>query len=336
MAKSVGHRTRSVGDRSSPLKWAFGVAALALLAAAGGVSVFYYNPVGIGMLLARQGLDRSGLERRLVEGPQGRVVYWTGGVGEPVVLLHGMGNQAGSWVKMAADIAVLSRVILPDLPGHGDSDPAAGPLTLDDMVSGIAALVDEESPEEPVTLMGNALGGWAALKYAAENPQRVRRLILLNSFASTRQLDGIEQVPQNREQALRLVQAMSPQGAPTPAYFVLDDLIDKITGGASPRVLAGLRPEDALSDSELAGIQVPVEILWGTEDEVLPLAYGQSLAQRLPRARLFPLEHCGHIPQQQCPREVVKRLVDIFPPGPQVLPKPVDVPGDVPGDVSGR
>lgn len=323
MATSVGRRTHDAGHRSSPLKWAFALAGLALLAAAAGVSIFYFNPVGIGMLLARQGLDRSGLERRLVEVPRGRVVYWTGGVGEPVVLLHGMGNQAGSWAKMAADIAVLSRVVLPDLPGHGDSDPKFGPLTMDDMVVGLAALVDKESPEEPVTLMGNALGGWVALRYAVAHPERVRRLILLNAFASSPPLDGLELVPQDRDQALRLVQAMSPKRAPAPAGFVLDDLVDKITEGGSPRVLAGLRPEDALSDAELASLNMPVEILWGDEDDILPLPYGQALAQRLPRARLFVLEGCGHIPQQQCPREVLKRLVEIIPPttyGPNTSP----------------
>lgn len=314
MVKSVGRRTQQAGSRSSSLKWAFAIAGLALLAAAGGVSIFYYNPVGIGMLLARQGLDRSGLERRLVEGPRGRVVYWTGGVGEPVVVLHGMGNQAGSWTKMAADIAVLSRIILPDLPGHGDSDPVAGALPLDDLVDGIAALIDAESPDEPVTLMGNALGGWVALRYAVDNPQRVRRLILLNALASPVEIEGAEWVPTTRQEALGLVRALSPEGVPEPASFVLDDLVDKINGGASPRVLAGQRPEDALTADELATLHMPVEILWGTEDDVLPLSYGETLARQLPQARLFPIERCGHIPQQQCPREVVKRLVDIFPP----------------------
>ena len=140
MARSVGRRTRNDGNRSSPLKWAFALMALAMMAGAAGVSVFYFNPVGIGMLLARQGLDRSGLERQWVEAPRGRMIYWAGGVGEPVVLLHGMGNQAGSWAKMAADVAVMSRVILPDLPRHGDRDPVAGSLTLDDLVDGVFKL----------------------------------------------------------------------------------------------------------------------------------------------------------------------------------------------------
>lgn len=327
MARSVGRRTRNDGNRSSPLKWAFALMALAMMAGAAGVSVFYFNPVGIGMLLARQGLDRSGLERQWVEAPRGRMIYWAGGVGEPVVLLHGMGNQAGSWAKMAADVAVMSRVILPDLPGHGDSDPVAGSLTLDDLVDGVAALVDKESPDRPVTLMGNALGGWVALRYAVDHPERVQRLILLNSFVSTAELTAVELVPSTRQEALQLVQAMSPDGAPTPAGFVLDDLVDKINRGPSPRVLAGLRSDAAqtdaaLSDAALAALDLPVDILWGVEDQVLPLTAGQRLAQRLPRARLIPLERCGHIPQQQCPREVVKYLVELFPPGPQLPSAP--------------
>lgn len=331
MTRSVGRRGSAsgppAGNRSSPLKWAFGLAAMALLVAAGGVSVFYFNPVNIGMTLARQGLDRSGLEQATVEAPRGPMVYWSGGYGKPIVVLHGIGNQAGSWAKLAADMAVMTRVMVPDLPGHGDSDPLGGALSLQDLVDGVGVLVQKESPDQPVTLMGNAFGGWVALRYAVQHPERVERLILLNPFVAYEELERAPLVPEDREQAAALVRAMSPGNAPTPAGFVLDDLVETIQNGATPRVLSGLRPADTLSDAELAGLDLPVLILWGGEDKILPVEHGERLAQRLPQASFEVLDGCGHIPQQQCPRELVKRLVEIFPTAPQHL---LDAPSQTP------
>lgn len=326
MARSVGRRGGAAGtpagNRSSPLKWAFGLAAMALMVAAAGVSVFYFNPVSIGMTLARQGLDRSGLEQHTVEAPRGPMVYWSGGYGKPMMVLHGIGNQAGSWAKLAADMAVMTQVMVPDLPGHGDSDPLGGALSLQDLVDGVEALVLKESPDQPVTLMGNALGGWVALRYAMQHPERVERLVLLNPMVAYDELERVQLVPEDREQAAALVGAMSPGNAPTPAGFVLDDLIETIQNGATPRVLAGLRPTDSLSDAELATLDLPVLILWGGEDKILPAEHGERLAGLLPQASFVVLEGCGHIPQQQCPRELVKRLVEIFPTAPQLQDAP--------------
>lgn len=322
MTRAVGRPGKASSHRSSPLKWVFGLTAMALLVAAAGVSVFYFNPVSIGMSLARQGLDRMGLEQHTVEAPRGPMVYWAGGAGKQIVLLHGIGNQAGSWAKLAADVAVMAEVVVPDLPGHGDSDPLGGALSLQDLVDGVDALVQKESDGRPVTLMGNALGGWVALRYAVQHPERVERLILLNPFTAYGQLEHVQLIPEDREQAADLVRAMSPGNAPTPAGFVLDDLIETIQQGATPRVLSGLRPTDTLSEAELTGIDVPVLILWGGEDKILPVEHGERLASLLPQASFEVLEGCGHIPQQQCPRELVKRLVEIFPTAPQLIEAP--------------
>ena len=231
-----------MSNASNPLKWAFVLLGIALLATAVGIGAFYSNPVGIGMTLARQALDRMGLERQAFDAPAGRLLYWRGGAGEPVVLVHGMGNQAGTWVKIAADLSHSARLIVPDLPGHGDSAPYEGELTLRDEVAGLAALIDRESPDTPVTLVGNSMGGWVSLLYAAEHPDRVRRVIALNSAGLEYDLGDLTLVPSTREEARALVTAMSPEGVGLPRDFVIDDLIEKITDGAGPRLIAGHDP----------------------------------------------------------------------------------------------
>ena len=312
-----------MGNASNPLKWAFALLGVALLATAVGIGAFYSNPVGIGMTLARQALDRMGLERQAFEAPAGRLLYWRGGAGEPVVLVHGMGNQAGTWVKIAADLSHSARLIVPDLPGHGDSAPYDGPLTLRDEVAGLAALIDRESPDAPVTLVGNSMGGWVSLLYAADYPDRVRRVIALNPGGLEHDLGDLTLVPETREQARALVTAMSPEGIGLPRDFVIDDLIEKIADGAGPRLIEGHDPADFL-DRHAERITVPVEVVWGVEDRLLPVVLGERLTAMLPDARWYPLERCAHIPQQQCPWQTLELIRDLLAaPPPGLRPEPV-------------
>jgi pimeloyl-ACP methyl ester carboxylesterase len=109
-----------------------------------------------------------------------------------------------------------------------------------------------------------------------------------------------------------------PRGTllPAPSDEELDALVNRVAAGPAPRLFAGLRAEDFL-DTKAAEIRVPVELVWGEEDGVLPLDYGRRLASLLPRARLHPLPRCGHMPQVHCPRELSRLLLDLLAAPPQ-------------------
>jgi pimeloyl-ACP methyl ester carboxylesterase len=117
--------------------------------------------------------------------------------------------------------------------------------------------------------------------------------------------------PKDREEARRLVAAIRGRYLALPTAEELDELVRRIAAGPAPRLFAGLKAEDFL-DTKAAEIRVPVELVWGEEDGVLPLAYGRRLAALLPRARLHPLPRCGHMPQVHCPRELSRLLLDLL------------------------
>lgn len=281
----------------------------ALTVAVGGY--FYANPVGISISLARSGLGQAGLEKQEIDGPRGKLVYFRGKEGPPLVLIHGVGNQAGTWVKVAGDLSLSRRVIVPDLAGHGESGPSEGPLTLADEVAGLAAVLDAEKTGPNLVLVGNSMGGWVALRYALEHPARVERVVLVNSSGIVGDLGDVTLLPNTREEALRLVRALGLGDAPEPAGFVLDDLIEKIHEGATPRIFAGLQASDFL-EAALPGLATPVDLLWGVDDKLLPLSYAHRLADLIPRSRLRELEGCGHVPQQQNPRLFVEALREVL------------------------
>ncbi len=261
----------------------------------------------------RNALVAAGLQPGTIEGPLGTLRYYEGGKGKTVVLLHGSGSQAGDWHGVVPALVRRYHVLIPDLPGHGESGPAEGALPVGDLADSLGALLDARSPGRPVVLIGNSLGGWVSLLYASRysgGAERVERVIGISSSGIFAVLK-VPVAPKNREEARRLVAAIRGPHLPAPSDEELDALVQRVAAGPAPRLVAGLKAEDFL-ETKAAGIKVPVDLVWGEEDGVLPLDYGRRLASLLPNARLHPLPRCGHMPQLHCPRELSRLLLDLL------------------------
>lgn len=260
----------------------------------------------------------AGLRPGTIAGPRGALHYYEGdyegdhegGHGKTVVLLHGSGTQASDWHGVVPALARRYHVLIPDLPGHGASGPAEGPLPVSDLADSLGALLDARNAGQPVTLIGNSLGGWVSLLYARHHPERVERVIGISSSG----IFAVLKVPlmaKDREEARRLVAAIRGPYLPAPSDEELDAVVRRVASGPAPRLVAGLKAEDFL-DTQAAEIRVPVDLVWGEEDGVLPLDYGRRLASLLPGARFHSLPRCGHMPQVHCPRELSRLLLRLL------------------------
>ena len=259
---------------------------------------------------ARRALEAAGLRPGMIEGPRGPLRYYEGGKGATVVLVHGSGSHAGDWHGVVPALQRHYRVLVFDLPGHGESGPAEGALPVSDLAASLGALLDARGGKEPVTLVGNSLGGWVSLLYAWGHPERVERVIGVSSSGIFAPLQ-VPLAPQDREQARRLVAAIRGPYVEAPSDAELDAVVRRVSEGPGARLVAGLKAEDFL-ETKAAEIKVPVELIWGEEDGVLPPAYGQKLASLLPNARLHPLPRCGHMPQVHCPRTLERLLLEML------------------------
>lgn len=284
--------------------------------------VLWTNPLGVGRWLARTSLPRAGLEETRFPGPRGEIVYFRGGPtgesakdGRTLVLLHGLGDQAATWGGAAEELARDHRLLVPDLPGHGESGPerGEGPLSLQDALDAVKALVDlEVPPGERVTLVGNSMGGWVALLYALERSERVEELILVSSGGLYTDLEGVSLTPTDQEEARRLVQAvMGPEVAEQIPGFFLTDIVDKVDDGPVPLYRASF-DESWLLEGRLDRIRVPAELIWGDEDGLLTLDYARRLEAGLPAARLHVLEGCAHSPQVTCTDRFVRLVEELL------------------------
>ena len=139
------------------------------------VWMVWKRPLKVDAMFSRMALGKIGFEKTTVAIPAGKMTVWVGGEGPCMVLLHGAGDQAGAWARMVPPLVDDYRVVIPDLPGHWKSDPKSGPLGIDQVLSGLEAVMETTCAGEPAILVGNSMGAWISMLYAVEHPDRVER-----------------------------------------------------------------------------------------------------------------------------------------------------------------
>ena len=280
------------------------------------------HPVEVFVKLTRRGMRRAGFARKaLTLQDRTRVVYFEGGRGaRTIVLVHGVNDQAGTWVSVVGPLMKEFRVVAIDLPGHGESEPAIGPLPMKLMTDALTAVIDRESKQKPVTLVGNSMGGWVSMLYAADHPSRIEHLVLEDSSGMMWDLSDVPLFPKNREEALRLMRMVhGPQAKIADA--MLDSIIRLAPTLPQARVLqAGIL--GSLVDGRLASLTMPVTLIWGGHDGLLPRAYAEALHSRIPGATLHIIEPAAHIPHRQAPAEFLKVLRETLGPSDGSLAAP--------------
>ena len=272
---------------------------IGIVAAIAGWIYFTKHPLDMLVAGRRWALKRAGGEKREIRGPAGRLTYFVAGSGPTIVLVHGANDQAGLWAKAVKDLSRDFRLVIPDLPGHGESDPPSGHLDYPMLVAGVESVIQKEAPGEKVVLIGNSMGGWIATLVAQKNPQRVSHLILENSSGISIDYKGPPLFPKNREEATQVMTAVQGPGKPPLPPFVLDDLVRRTPTSPMAR-LAKTNLLPFFLDGKLRDFPFPVTLVWGADDGVLPLDYARRFAGEFRESKLVTLPNCGHIPHYQC------------------------------------
>ena len=273
------------------------------------VWMVWKRPLEVDARFSRMALSKIGFETSRVATPDGRMTVWQAGSGPCMVLLHGAGDQAGSWARMVPPLLETYKVVIPDLPGHWKSDPRRGPLGVGQVLAGVEAVMDGPCSGERAILVGNSLGAWVAMLYAHDHPERVDRVVAVNGGAIREDNPQVNLFPTTREEARATMKALMGPATPPIPDFVLDDVIRWARVGPAGRLAQTAGDmESYLLDGRLGEIEVPVELVWGDADGLLTLDYAQRLLDGLPRARLHIVHGCGHVPQRECPDQTLEAL----------------------------
>ncbi len=247
----------------------------------------------------------------------GRVhVYAIEGTGHGTfVLIHGMGATATAYTQLAMRLRRQARrVLLVDLPGHGRSSEPPG---FDVTVLGIAlreALDAALEPGERAVVLGNSLGGAAALRYGLSSPERVGALVLTSPAGAP--LSEEEQAEiravfdlKSRGDARRFL-ARLLHAPPWYLRAIEASLVDQLGRPFIQSLLTAVRPEDFFSPEELAPLQPPVTLLWGRSDRILPRSALEFYRRNLPKVRLEEIDDVGHSLHLERPGLLLRRLLE--------------------------
>ncbi|QLC25858.1 alpha/beta hydrolase [Parasphingopyxis algicola] len=230
-----------------------------------------------------------------------------------IVLLHGFTMSLESWDGWAERLTDDYRVIRYDLLGHGMTGP--DPLTRyapDERVEVLGRLLDALGIER-ATLGGNSFGGLVAWRFAAAHPERVERLILVDSGAYS--IYGVTENPVPVPDAMRGyllaaplagVQASATQIYADPSRLPegrIEQIQQMMARPGNGEAFVGHLEEFVLPDPEadLARVAAPTLILWGEEDRVIPLDHARRIEAAIPDARLITYPGVGHAPQEEIP-----------------------------------
>jgi len=230
--------------------------------------------------------------------------------------LHGMGGNAlFTWMQLLPALAKRYHVIAPDLLASNFLRLNPKTYSVDAEVQLVMALLNGLGVQK-TDIVGLSVGGWVALLIALENPERVRKLILLESAGLITEIPELAYLTlDNREKAKRFMKLLFYHPPPLPG-FVLDSLV-KSSKRIKPfylMVFEGFveNSKDRLLDGKLAQITHPTLVIHGRQDEVIPLEVGQKLAAGLPNAELIILEESGHAAVWDSPLQIRKNILNFL------------------------
>ncbi len=303
---------------------AFPLSALLVLAALPGCT-----PSKLAYATADTAFASAGYVEATATLPNGAMHYWDGGEGPPVVLLHGFGgNAAIQWNAQAAPFARRHRVVMPDLFFFGDSTSRRPERSPEFQAAGVVQLLDHLGIEDKVDLVGVSYGGFVAWGVAALYPERVNRVVLVDSPGPVFGADdmqaaldhfGVARVhdlllPKTAEDVERVFSIVMNRPPPMPRWALEDVLrsFTRVDRQAQIQLMDDLVSRLGAPPDALPKPTQPTLLVWGSDDQLFPVALAQELQAHLgDNARLHVIEGTRHGPNKFAPREF-NRVVSAF------------------------
>jgi len=227
-----------------------------------------------------------------------------GGSGEPLLFLHGA-SGAPAILPFMEQLAQRFEVLVPEHPGFGLSSE---PEWLDNIHDVAYFYLDflRSLNLHKTTLVGNSLGGWIAMEMAVRDTSRIKALVLVSpaglSVPGVQPADTFLMSPEDLARHLfhdqklaeaRLAEPLTPEGV---------DIALK-NRHTTARLAWEPRFHDPHLPKWLHRIDVPVQIIWGEQDRILPVGFANELKRRIPAARLHVMRDAGHLPHVEKPQE---------------------------------
>lgn len=238
------------------------------------------------------------------------------GEGVPLVLLHGFGGDINIWVFNQEALAEGGRTVYAvDLPGHGGSTKDVGEGDLASLVRVVEGFMGEMGVEK-AHLFGHSMGGAVAASLAIQHPEKVQSLSLIASAGLGEEINGdyIEGfIAANRRKEMKNALGLLFATPDLVNRQLVNDVIrfKRLDGvdEALRKLADNLFPNGKQADvPDLSGVEVPMLVVWGREDKIVPVAHSENAPTN---ARVEVLDDTGHMPQMEAAGQT-NRLIGEF------------------------
>jgi len=258
--------------------------------------------------------------------------YWAAGdKGSPVILIHGIGQYVEHWASAITALAAQHQVYAVDLPGHGKTDKSLDiSYTLDDLSQFVKDFMSALGIEK-AHIVGHSLGGAISMRMVLKQTASVDKLVLVDSGGFGREVSMMFRIL-----SLPLLGAMlsRPRLSGSAALLkmfvhnpatITDDIIKHnyqmgVLPGAQQSIMKTLRTNvnfwgQKYNSSDIRGITSitnPVLVIWGRQDNLIPVAHADIAAKGFPNVRVQIIDNCGHFPMLEHASEFNRLLLDFL------------------------
>ncbi len=257
--------------------------------------------------------------------------YRMAGSGPALLLLHGIGDSSEGWEPLMAALAQRHTVIAPDLLGHGRSAKPRADYSVAAYANGMRDLLDVLDVDS-ATVVGHSLGGGVAAQFGYQYPERCERLVLVasggvgpevNPILRLVSLPGADlalltmQLPTSKLLARVVMDLLRRAGTDLgrdadELSRVIHGMPDAAARGAFARTLRSVvdwrGQVVTMRDRAYLTDEVPVLLIWGAHDAIIPVEHAQLAAAAMPNARLEIFEEAGHFPHHSDPERFVRSV----------------------------
>ncbi|WP_339823837.1 alpha/beta hydrolase [uncultured Parasphingorhabdus sp.] len=245
--------------------------------------------------------------------------------GPALLLIHGSNSLLQTWEPLVALLGDKYRLISLDLYGHGLTGPNSDGAYDADTNIEAARLVLDNVGVDKAYWVGNSMGGWVTWRAGLSVPERILGLVLIDAAGA--------QVEQKGQPYLGARLARSSVGQMllpeiTPRFLVkssleenfaqperlTEELVDRywellrFPGNRKAAVDRTKTPRQPEKWAEIGTLKMPVLLLWGEQDKVIPLAHGRAFAEAIPGSKLITYADAGHLPMEETPEQVARDI----------------------------
>jgi pimeloyl-ACP methyl ester carboxylesterase len=239
------------------------------------------------------------------------------GRGAPLLVIHGEFGVPG-WLESFARLAEHYDLIVPSLPGYGQSTRPDWIMSVHDLAAWVTWFARDLDLRPPLNVIGLSLGGWIAAEIATVAPQFFDKLVLVGAMGVKPEAGEIfDYFLESGPTGLRRAFHRPDQSAEFMRYWgkeLSPEEADCVERHREMTCRVAWKPymHSLTLRHLLPGVRTPTLVIWGSEDQITPVNCGEIYAHSIPGARLVTIADCGHMPEMENPARLVELVRDFL------------------------